>query len=245
MDVLSAKLQCMKVGCYVNNMILNHLLYADDIVVFAPSVNGLQQLVNVCYHFISEGHLSLNVNKTKCMIFSKNKINTDRISSIVVNGSNKDYVSKIKYLGFNFTSHNSDDDHVEYLYRGLCARGNMILRNFSKCNADVMKMLFQSFCVNFYCMSQIFNVKQHTMNKLKVCYNDSFRRLMGVPRYASASALFVTFGLPSFQEVRRKNITSYLQRMKNSENKIIVKISDHVCLHNSIFFKQWRRLAYA
>ena len=67
MDDLSARLKHMKIGCYVN-MILNHLVYADDIVVFAPSVKGLQQLVNVCHHFIMERLLSLNVNKTKRMI---------------------------------------------------------------------------------------------------------------------------------------------------------------------------------
>ena len=50
------ELQRMKVGCFVNNMILNHLFYAGDIAVFASSVNGLQQLVYVCHHFITEGH---------------------------------------------------------------------------------------------------------------------------------------------------------------------------------------------
>ena len=66
-------------------------------------------------------------------------------------------------------------------------------------------------------MSQILNVKQRILSKLKVCYNDSFWRLLGVPRYASASALFVTHGLPSFPEVRRKKITGYLQICKDKE----------------------------
>ena len=77
------------------------------------------------------------------MVFSKSKIDTDRLSSVLVNETKIDYVQKIEYLGFNFTSQNSDNDHVEYLYIGLCARSNMLLKNFSKCNDDVKKMLFQ------------------------------------------------------------------------------------------------------
>ena len=86
------------------------------------------------------------------MIFNKSKINFNQISPVVIDGMNINFVQKIKYLGYNFTSQNSDDDHVEYLYRGLCARSNMILRNFGKCTVDVKNMLFKSFCVSFYCM---------------------------------------------------------------------------------------------
>lgn len=245
MDDLSNQLKQIKVGCFVNDSILNHLIYADDIVLFAPSVNGLQQLVNICHSFISERLLSLNVNKTKCMIFYKNKRNVAQPTSVMINGERVDYVPKIKYLGYYFNTQNSDDDHIEYLYRGLCARSNLILRNFSKCNTEVKKMLFQSFCTGFYCASLVVKAKQRTLSKLRVCYNDSLRRLMGIPRYSSASALFLEHSLPSFPEIRRKNITSYLQRCKNSENEIVTKIADSVHLHNSVIFKHWRKLIYA
>ena len=245
MDELSSNLKNIKVGCCIAGKILNHLFYADDIVLFAPSINGLQHLVNISHKYISDRLLTLNKNKTKCMIFSKSKINIDKVSSVVINETNIEFVHKIKYLGYNFTPQNSDDDHVEYLYRGLCVRGNMILRNFSKCSFEVKKMLFKSFCISFYCLPFVLNVKQRTFNKLKVCYNDIFRRLMGVPRHSSASALFVTQGLPSFPEVRRKNITGYLQRIKISPNEILMNIAHPVFLFNSLVFKHWSRLVFA
>jgi len=32
-------------------MIVNHLLFADDAVIFAPSAKGLQQLLDICSKF--------------------------------------------------------------------------------------------------------------------------------------------------------------------------------------------------
>jgi len=43
-DELSLCLQTVKEGCQLSYKLINHLLFADDAVVFAPSAKGLQQL---------------------------------------------------------------------------------------------------------------------------------------------------------------------------------------------------------
>ena len=35
----------------MSNIIVNHLLFADDAVIFAPSAKGLQQLLDICSEF--------------------------------------------------------------------------------------------------------------------------------------------------------------------------------------------------
>ena len=40
-DDLSVNLNACRVGCCVGNEIINHLMYADDLVIKAPSVAGL------------------------------------------------------------------------------------------------------------------------------------------------------------------------------------------------------------
>jgi len=39
-DELSIQLGSARVGCTVGNMIVNHLMFADDICVFSHSING-------------------------------------------------------------------------------------------------------------------------------------------------------------------------------------------------------------
>jgi len=42
LDDLSTELNKIKTGCYIGEVSLNHLMFADDICVFCPSVRGLQ-----------------------------------------------------------------------------------------------------------------------------------------------------------------------------------------------------------
>ena len=41
LDVLSNELNNIKAGCYIGEVLLNHLMFADDICVFCPSVRWL------------------------------------------------------------------------------------------------------------------------------------------------------------------------------------------------------------
>ena len=41
-DDLSTALNSLKIGCAISNLIINHLMYADDIVLISPSTAGLK-----------------------------------------------------------------------------------------------------------------------------------------------------------------------------------------------------------
>ena len=43
LDDLSNELNNIKAGCYIGEVLLNHLMFADDICVFCPSVRWLQR----------------------------------------------------------------------------------------------------------------------------------------------------------------------------------------------------------
>ena len=48
---------------------MNHVLYADDICLMAPSPIALQELINICYDFSVRNDLSFNSSKSYCMVF--------------------------------------------------------------------------------------------------------------------------------------------------------------------------------
>ena len=48
MNDLSKQLNLCRTGCMVGDTVVNHLMYADDSVVFSPSSAGLQKLLCVC-----------------------------------------------------------------------------------------------------------------------------------------------------------------------------------------------------
>ena len=66
MDSLSDQLNTVNVGCEYNGILYNHLMYADDTVLIAPSPRALKTL-NTSVSFAQENDLIYNKTKTKVM----------------------------------------------------------------------------------------------------------------------------------------------------------------------------------
>ena len=67
MDDLSDILKNHNIGCDMNGECMNHMFYADDSILLAPSPSVLQKLLNICHEFGSKHELSYNAKKTVCM----------------------------------------------------------------------------------------------------------------------------------------------------------------------------------
>ena len=59
MDNLSALLNSQHIGCSTGDVVVNHMLYADDIALFFPSAKGLQKLLAMCFTYGCSLSLSL------------------------------------------------------------------------------------------------------------------------------------------------------------------------------------------
>ena len=70
-DELVSIRKSLDVGCYVLDVFLAALLYADDMAVLAPSIKGLQALLDKCNDFCVEWDICLNAKKSKLMYFGK------------------------------------------------------------------------------------------------------------------------------------------------------------------------------
>ena len=67
--LLTNELNNIKAGCYIGEVLLNHLMFADDICVFCPNVRWLQRILDVCQAYAASHGIIFNCNKTVCMTF--------------------------------------------------------------------------------------------------------------------------------------------------------------------------------
>ena len=58
----------------LNNCEINHLLYADDLVLVSKSPKGLQWCLDALKRFCNDWKLKINSNKSKVVVFSKREI---------------------------------------------------------------------------------------------------------------------------------------------------------------------------
>ena len=65
-DDLVCKVESAGTGCYMGLVNFSILLYADDILLLAPSISSQQQLLSVCDHELGLLDLATNINKFVC-----------------------------------------------------------------------------------------------------------------------------------------------------------------------------------
>jgi len=68
--VIAALISC-DCGCYICDRFFGCFLYADDIVILAPSLSGLQSMLDTCTTACKELRMKFNNSKSYCIVFDK------------------------------------------------------------------------------------------------------------------------------------------------------------------------------
>ena len=152
-DDLIRRLELLNVGCYILQMFLAALLYADDMALVAPSVKGLRLLLKECNEFCTEWDICLNTKKSKLMYFGKKC--TDLFNPLL-SGEPIEWVDSWKYLGVTVVSGRrfgcSATERIRKFYR--CA--NAIFRIEGRSDDLAMLAMFQSLLMAWKTESRFF-----------------------------------------------------------------------------------------
>jgi hypothetical protein len=61
-DDLVLKVKDTNAGCYFSSICASIFLYADDILLISPTISGLQCLLSICEHELSDLDMRINVS---------------------------------------------------------------------------------------------------------------------------------------------------------------------------------------
>ena len=238
-DSLSAALNNTGVGCHYLGSV-NHLAYADDMVLLSPSPFGLQTLLNTCEKFAEEHDILYNTKKTVCMALRPKMFRNMRLPEFTLCNRALSFVDKYRYLGYLMADDSSDNLEIQQQYRLLCCRVNSLIRKFAMCSYDVKKFLFVTYCSNVYCLHlwRVYNMS--VLNKFKVCLNNAARMFFGYDRFCSASAMYVSENLNNLSAMFRKASWGFTQRLASSENGVIAALAKSDLAIRSSYTNMWR-----
>ena len=106
-DDLIKQLRRNSDGCWIDGKFVRIAVYADNIVLLSPSIDGLQKMVNTCSVYAKKHNLEFSTHenpkksKTKCMAFLRSK---RILRSIDLNGKALPWIKTIKHLGSTITN---------------------------------------------------------------------------------------------------------------------------------------------
>lgn len=226
MDELSRRLNGCNTGCMIGGKLVNHLMYADDLVTFSPSSVGQQELLNICSDYGVEFDIKYNSSQSAVLICRTKQDKLLNFPVFTLANNCLEVCKKIKYLGHCIADDMNDDDDIYRQCYKLYAQANTIARKFSYCSTRVKVALFKAYCTPLYTAHLWSSYKKSSMQKLQVAYNDAMRILLKVPRGGSASQMFVSVGVTTLKALLRNLMFKFMQRLDESTNSIMVALSN-------------------
>ena len=209
------------IGCHISNIFAAALFYADDMCVLAPSLHGLQKLLNICSSYCAEWDICLNAKKTKNMHFGKQKINF----RLTLDGAVVDWVSEWKYLGVTLKAGPrfscSVVERVKAFYRSL----NSILRIEGRSDDLILLQLLETHCVPIitYAIEVTEVLNRDEKRSMRVAYNSIFRKLFGYRIFESVTNLQHSLNRLTWEELIEKRRNGFLRRANACSHDSLVR----------------------
>ena len=220
MDELIQRLKKKGIGCYILEVFIACLLYADDVCLLAPSRSAMQKLLDICENYCIEYCLSFNVKKSKILTFGKMK--SIDINPLMLDNKPIDFVPQWSYLGTTIVSGSnisfSTSSELSKFYRSY----NSLLSAVHKPNALVLMNLLYSNCIpSLTYAAEVKDVSNREMQTLNVALNNAIRRIFSYHRWESTRFLRQQLCYPNVTEIFHNRRRHFIASCKQSENDLI------------------------
>ena len=98
-DDLSSRLNGLAIGCALGDLLINHLMYADDLVLISPSTRGLSKLIDECQKYGIEFDILYNPLKSAVMFIKPKFMTKINMPTFKISNENINVVHEYTYLG--------------------------------------------------------------------------------------------------------------------------------------------------
>jgi hypothetical protein len=175
-------------GCHVGKCFIGCIMYADDLLLLSPSINGLQRMIDTCSQYGATHNIMFNKSKTVSVAIGR--MRNHNISSVCMDNQPIPWVEQIKYLGVTFDASCTLNVNVLSIRRKFYTSLNSLLVRCSSIAEPVKVYLIKSYCLPLitYCIGAL-EFSSSAINELAVCWNDAFRKIFLFNRWESVKQL--------------------------------------------------------
>ena len=186
LDDLIKELRRKKDGCLITGKYVGIDVYADDIVLLSPSLDGLQNMIDTCstyaktFNLEFSTHENPNKSKTKCMSFLYNE---RELSPLYLNGKTLPWVNTTKHLGTTITNNQSSllKQDLSEKRAAYIARNNEINQEFHYAHPSTKIWINNVYNCSFY-GAPLWDHHSREFEKLEKSWNVSQRLMLTLPR---------------------------------------------------------------
>ena len=212
-----------KIGCWVNGEYCGIYGYSDDNFLLAPSLHGLQEMLQICEKYANDHNLKFSTDpnpkkcKTKCIAFMKKKKD---LPGLRLCGNNLPWVESRKHLGVNL---NDQSDGLKYDMKikraQYITKNNELSQEFSFCHPRAQFHLNQVYNSSFP-GSPLWNLFCRESEMIHNSWNTSSRIMFNLPLNTHRYFIQPLSNKVHIKNILMKRFMRFLSQIKFSQKKV-------------------------
>ncbi len=238
-SVLSPHLFAIYVNDILRRFSLNQrlfiVMYADDILLIAPSVTELQVLFNLCELEFAWLDMNINVKKSCCMRIG-NRFDSKCANITAKNGMCLPWVTEIRYLGVYIVSSTKFKCSLVYAKRAFYRSANSLFGKVANAaSEEVMLHLVNSKCFPVL----LYGLEACCLNKSERNSINFTAMRFFMKLFRSSNPIFISeclfyFGIVTPSENLKNRTDKFVVRYTSSGNKLCALISKHLAIYKNV-----------
>jgi len=211
-------------GCFVNNVCYGSFMYADDLVLLAPSIDELQKMVNICSNELDNIGLSLNEKKSFFLRFGKQW--SDCSAKLTTPTGEISRVLSGRYLGVDIVSGPKLSVNFVRPKSKFYSSFNSLYSHLGAFNNEIVSLhLAQSICVpGLLYGTEAFNFNKTTIRELELPWSRVFYKVFKTfdPEIIKYCQYYC--GYSTMADMITSKRIKFLRKIKLSCNKLLINL---------------------
>ena len=218
------RLENSKIGCHCGNKYVGCISYADDLILLAPTVSALKDMVKICETFANEYHIKFNGSKCNLLVCDKKSVSKN--VNIHVCGEQVAQVDSLKYLGHKLSC-DRQDPHLDFIKNDFVKKVNSFIGDFSDMSSNIKYDLFRTYCMSFY-GSNISDLSK--TDSLCIEWRKAVRRILGVPYRTHSDLLYhIVRDIPPDIYLQQRFINFFYAGLYNENTLVSFMFKNALC----------------
>lgn len=177
-DVLNV-LNSSGLGCYINHISYNAIMYADDILLMSLSITDMQKMVDIC--LIELDRVDMNINIKKSVSLRIGKRHNVVASDILIGNTPISWKSEIKYLGLQFFSASRIKVNIQILRQKFFGAANGIFGKIgTKASISCYTTLINAYCIPLLIYSlEAISLSKSELSSIMAAFTSGWGKIFG------------------------------------------------------------------
>jgi hypothetical protein len=159
LDMLIKELREMGIGCHVGGLFMGVVVYADDVLLMAPTRGAMQTMLDKCEEYAAANNIMFSTDpdpiksKTKCIFVCGDKKNLSKPAPLSLCGRDLPWVPTATHLGHELSETGSMEQDAKVKRATFISRSVEIRETFKFASPVEVLHAMKVYCSSFYgCM---------------------------------------------------------------------------------------------